>query len=127
MDSARQTLDIVSKLPKPPQSLNDGLLLAGGIKLYIDGSGGGRTGWMYLDWNKEAKGTDAGNAGYPVTEPAIYRQQVALFHNAGLHVGTHAVGDRGVDEVVDAIAEAIKAKPTVGLRHPIIHSNIPTD
>jgi predicted amidohydrolase YtcJ len=127
MESARQVLDIVSKLPKPPQSFGDGLLISGGIKLYIDGSGGGRTGWMYQDWNKEAKGTDAGNSGYPVTEPAVYRQQVQLFHNAGLHVGTHAVGDRGIDEVVDAYAEAIKAKPTVGLRHSIIHSNLPTD
>jgi predicted amidohydrolase YtcJ len=127
MESARQVLDIVSKLPKPPQSFGDGRLLSGGIKLYIDGSGGGRTGWMYKDWNKDAKGTDTGNAGYPVTEPAIYRQQVQLFHNAGLHVGTHAVGDRGIDEVVDAYAAAIKAKPTVGLRHSIIHSNIPTD
>ncbi len=127
MDSAHQVLDIVAKLPKPPQSFSDGLLISGGIKLYIDGSGGGRTGWMYKDWNKNAKDTDTGNAGYPVTDPAVYRQQVQLFHNAGLHVGTHAVGDRGIDEVVDAYAEAIKAKPTIGLRHSIIHCNEPTD
>jgi predicted amidohydrolase YtcJ len=120
-------LDIVSQLPKPPQSFGDDLLLSGGIKLYIDGSGGGRTGWMYQDWNKDSTGTDAGNSGYPVTEPEVYRQQVKLFHNAGLHVGTHAVGDRGIDEVVDAYAAAIQAKPTAGLRHSIIHSNVPTD
>jgi predicted amidohydrolase YtcJ len=127
MESARRVLEIVAQLPKPPQSFGDGLLVSGGIKLYIDGSGGGRTGWMYQDWNKDATGTDAGNSGYPVTEPEVYRQQVKLFHNAGLHVGTHAVGDRGIDEVVDAYAAAIQAKPTAGLRHSIIHSNVPSD
>ncbi|MBZ5600918.1 MAG: amidohydrolase [Acidobacteriia bacterium] len=127
MESGRQTMAALSKLPKPPQSFGDGMLIAGGIKMYIDGSGGGRTGWLYKDWNKESTGTDTGNAGYPVVEPDVYRQMVEMFHNAGLHVGTHAVGDRGIDWVVDTYAEALKRNPIHGLRHSIIHSNLPTD
>ena len=47
---------------------------------------------------------------------------------AGIHVGAHAVGDRGIiDFVVDTFAEALKAHPTKGLRHSIIHANVPTD
>jgi len=50
-----------------------------------------------------------------------------LFHQAGVHVGTHAIGDRAIDWVVDTYAEVLKEKPTRGLRHSIIHCNLPTD
>ncbi len=101
-----------------------------GVKLYIDGSGGARTAWMYDDWNKDLTGTDAGNKGYPAngdTYPEIFRQQVTMLTAAGVHVGAHAVGDRGIDFVVDTFAEALKAHPKKGLRHSIIHANVPTD
>ena len=127
MDSARKTLAHLSALPRPPQSLGDAKLFAGGAKIFMDGSGGARTAWVYQDWNKNSTGVDTGNRGYPAVEPEIYRQQVRLFHQAGVHVGTHAVGDRAIDMVVDTYAEVLKEKPTRGLRHSIIHANIPTD
>jgi predicted amidohydrolase YtcJ len=37
------------------------------------------------------------------------------------------VGDRAIDWVVDTYAQVLAEKPTVGLRHSIIHANIPTD
>ncbi|HLK63639.1 MAG TPA: amidohydrolase family protein [Bryobacteraceae bacterium] len=127
LDSARQIRDRLLSLPRPPQSLGDDRLLSCGVKLYMDGSGGGRTGWMYQDWNKDYQGTDTGNVGYPTTDPEIYRQQVQLLHDAGLHISTHAVGDRAIDWVVDSYAAALKANPTKGLRHGVIHCNCPTD
>src|ERR1700733_9461682 len=127
MESARQALAHISALPKPPGSLGDGLLLSGGAKIYMDGSGGARTAWMYPPWNKNRTEVDGANVGYPATDPAIYRQMVRLFHQAGVHVGTHAIGDRAIDWVVDTYAEVLKEKPTRGLRHSIIHANIPTD
>ncbi len=127
MDSARKTLAHLSALPKPPQSLGDGKLFAGGAKIYMDGSGGARTAWVYQDWHKNSTDIDTGNRGYPSVEPDIYRQQVCMFHQAGIHVGTHAVGDRAIDMVVDTYAAVLKEKPTRGLRHSIIHANIPTD
>jgi predicted amidohydrolase YtcJ len=127
MESARQTVARISALPTPPQSLGDGTLLSGGAKLYMDGSGGGRTAWVHKEWNKNFTEKDPGNFGYPSTDPEIYRQEVRLFHQAGIHVGTHAVGDRAIDWVVDTYAEVLKEKPTRGLRHSIIHCNIPTD
>ena len=127
MDSARKALVYLSALPKPPQSLGDGKLFSGGAKIFMDGSGGARTAWVYKDWNKGSTGVDSGNRGYPAVEPEIYRQQVRLFHQAGVHVGTHAVGDRAIDWVVDTYAGVLEEKPTRGLRHSIIHCNIPTD
>jgi predicted amidohydrolase YtcJ len=127
LESAQQALAHISALPKPPGSLGDGLLISGGAKIFMDGSGGARTAWMYKPWNKNSTEIDAENVGYPATDPEIYRQQVRLFHQAGIHVGTHAIGDRAIDWVVNTYAEVLKEKPTRGLRHSIIHCNIPTD
>ena len=127
MESARQALASISALPKPPGSLGDGLLLSGGAKIFMDGSGGARTAWMHQAWNKNRTEVDGTNVGYPATDPEIYRQQVRMFHQAGIHVGTHAIGDRAIDWVVDTYAEVLKEKPTRGLRHSVIHCNIPTD
>ena len=127
METARAALARIEALPRAPASLGDGRLLSCGAKLYMDGSGGGRTAWLYRDWNKNMRETDTGNRGYPATDPAIYRAEVRLFHQAGVHVGTHAIGDRAIDEVVDTYAAVLQETPTKGLRHSIIHANIPTD
>jgi predicted amidohydrolase YtcJ len=113
--------------PRPPGSLGDGMLFSGGVKMFMDGSGGARTAWMHDDWNKNLNEVDAGNAGYPVTPPDQYRAMVTSFHNAGVHVSTHAIGDRAIDWVVDTYAQALAATPTKGLRHGIIHANTPSD
>ena len=104
-----------------------GMLVSGGVKMFMDGSGGARTAWMHEDWNKNLKEIDKGNAGYPSTEPNAYRQIVTELHNAGVHVSTHAIGDRAIDWVVDTYDQALKATPTRGLRHGLIHANTPTD
>jgi len=117
----------VQAAPRVPASLGDGMLLAGGVKMYMDGSGGARTAWMYDDWNKNSTDRDTGNPGYPSTPPDQYRQIVTELHNAGVHVSTHAIGDRAIDWVVDTYDQALAAKPTKGLRHGIIHGNTPTD
>jgi len=127
LESARKTMSLVAAHPKPPHSLGDSKLLSGGVKLYMDGSGGARTAWVYNDWHKKATEIDTGNRGYPAIEPETYRQMVRLFHQAGVHVGTHAVGDRAIDWVVDTYAQVLRETPARGLRHSIIHSNIPTD
>jgi predicted amidohydrolase YtcJ len=127
LDSAREALREIQAQPRPPQSLGDGRLLSCGAKIFMDGSGGGRTAWLYRDWNRNSTSMDAGNSGYPSVDPEIYRQQVRLFHDAGVHVGTHAIGDRAIDWVVDTYAQVLADKPILGLRHSIIHANIPTE
>ena len=130
VQSVQQAMASISAAPKLPATLGDGRLVSGGVKLYIDGSGGARTAWMYDDWNRDLKDVDTGNKGYPAngdTYPTIYTQQIEMLTAAGIHVGTHAVGDRGIDYVVDTYAAALKAHPIKGLRHSIIHANVPTD
>jgi predicted amidohydrolase YtcJ len=127
LDSGRATLARIKALPLPPRSLGEGVLLSGGGKLFMDGSGGGRTAWLYDDWHVKSTEIDKGNKGYPAMDVDTYKQLVRMYHQAGIHVGTHAVGDRAIDTVVDTYAEVLKETPTHGLRHSIIHSNIPTD
>ena len=127
LDSARAALAQIEAQPRPPQSLGDGRLLSCGAKIFMDGSGGARTAWLYQPWNKDLTGVDAGNSGYPTVDPAVYREQVRLFHDAGVHVGTHAIGDRAIDWVVDTYAPVLAETPTRSLRHSIIHANIPSD
>jgi predicted amidohydrolase YtcJ len=125
--SAQAALVSISAQPKPPQSLGDGRLLSCGAKIFMDGSGGARTAWVSEEWHKNSTQIDHGNFGYPSTDPQVYRQMVRLFHKAGVHVGTHAIGDRAIDWVVDTYAQVLEETPTSGLRHSIIHANIPSD
>ena len=127
MDSAHSVLAKLQRQPKPPQSIGDGMLFAGGVKIFMDGSGGGRTAWVYDPWFKKGTELDGANTGYPALDPAVYQQMVKLFHGAGIHVSTHAVGDRAIDWVVDTYAETLKDNPKKGLRHGVIHCNIPSD
>jgi len=68
----------------------------------------------------------AGNKGYPQTDPAVYQEMVRLLHQNGVPIGTHAVGDRAMDWIVDTYALVEKEQPHPGLRHSIIHANLPT-
>ena len=82
---------------------------------------------MYDPGFRNATQVGAGNTGYPNIDPALYFQMVRLFHDAAFHVSTHAVGDRAIDTVVDTYAAVLQDNPRKGLRHGIIHCNIPTD
>lgn len=124
--AAMATKARVLGLPRPPQMAAPNLVSCG-VKIYMDGSGGARTAWMYDDWNVRRTEVDTGNKGYPALDPALYRQIVHLYHDAGIHIATHAVGDRAIDWVVDSYEDALAARPAKGLRHAIIHANTPTD
>jgi predicted amidohydrolase YtcJ len=131
LESARKALAEVNAVPRLPASLGVDRLLSCGVKIYMDGSGGARTGWVYDDWLRNATTPDVtssgtGNRGYPQTDPAVYREMVRLFHQNRVPVGTHAVGDRAIDWVVDTYALVEQEQPYSGLRHSIIHANLPT-
>lgn len=131
MASARKALSEINSVPRLPTALGDDRLLSCGVKIYMDGSGGARTGWVYDDWLRNGTTPDvttsgAGNRGYPQTDPAEYREMVRLFHQNGVPVGTHAVGDRAMAWVIDTYALVEQEQPHPGLRHSIIHANLPT-
>jgi predicted amidohydrolase YtcJ len=131
LESARAALAEINSVPRLPATLGNDRLLSCGAKIYMDGSGGARTGWVYDDWLRNATAPDvtssgAHNRGYPQTDPAVYQEMVRFFHRNGVPVGTHAVGDRAMDWVVDTYALVEREHPQPGLRHSIIHANLPT-
>ena len=127
VDAAKRVIAERAATSKPYESTGDDHLIAGGVKLYIDGSGGARTAWLYDDWNKDYRGVDSGNRGYPTSNADTMRTLIRMYHDAGMHVSVHAIGDRAIDWVVDTYDQAMRENPKKGLRHGIIHANIPTD
>jgi predicted amidohydrolase YtcJ len=126
-DAAKRVIAERAAMTKPYENTGDDHVVAGGVKLYIDGSGGARTAWLYDDWNKDYHGTDAGNRGYPTSNADTIRLLIRMYHDAGMHVAVHSIGDRAIDWVVDTYDQAMRENPKKGLRHAIIHANIPTD
>jgi predicted amidohydrolase YtcJ len=113
---------------RPYQQLSpDARLIRGGVKLFADGSGGARTAWMHEEWNRNGVERDSGNRGYPAFDPDTLRAMIRAYHDAGFHLGVHAIGDRAIDWVVESYLLALVATPVSGRRHSIIHANIPTD
>lgn len=111
MDEARTTLARIRAAQTELKALHAPTLGVCGAKIYMDGSAIGHTAWTYDEWHRTATELDAGNRGFPAIDPALYRQQVQLFVDAGISVGTHAIGDRAIDWVVDSYAQALKVSP----------------
>ena len=126
LDEVQAWAEELAAFTRPYESTGDDHLISGGVKLYIDGSGGARTAWLHEDWNRDHTGIDTGNRGYPTMDPDELRRRFRAYHDAGLHVSIHSIGDRAIDWTMDSFVEALEATPTRGLRHGIIHSNIPT-
>ena len=127
IEGAKQLIAERAAMTKPNESTGDDHVIAGGVKLFADGSGGARTAWLYDDWNKDYRGVDTGNRGYPASNADTIRMLIRMYHDAGMHVSVHSIGDRAIDWVVDTYDQAMRENPKKGLRHGIIHSNIPTD
>ena len=125
--AAQQLIAERAATTRPYDSTGDDQLVMGGVKLYADGSGGARTAWLSTPWSRNFREVDGDNHGYPAGNPDTLRLMIRMFHEAGMHVSVHSIGDRAIDWVVDSYAEALRASPKRGLRHGIIHANIPSD
>ena len=97
LHDAAELVERIGPFNKSYLSTGDDHLISGGIKLYIDGSGGARTAWLHDPWSVGFDALDDGNFGYPVVEPQLLRDKIRMFHNAGIHVSVHSIGDRAID------------------------------
>ncbi|MEP6884882.1 MAG: amidohydrolase [Gammaproteobacteria bacterium] len=127
LEAARTTLRRIQSAQNDLKRLRETTLSVCGAKIYMDGSAMARTAWLYEDWNRTANEIEVGNHGFPALDPNLYQQQVKLFVDAGVGVGTHAIGDRAIDWVADTYAKVLMANPKQGLRLSIIHAYLPTD
>lgn len=89
------------------------------LKLYTDGSLGGRTAALtrpYAD--------DPATSGLPIFAQEELDELVAIAAEANLQVAVHAIGDRAIDMVMDSCEKAKRAQKDWTARPRIIHAQI---
>lgn len=100
----------------------DEWLRVGPVKLFADGSLIGRTAAMCVDY------ADApGNRGFLQQDAGELHDLIVRAHCFGWQVATHAIGDRAVDVVLDAYADAQRRLPRPDVRHRIEHCGVTSE
>ena len=89
------------------------------VKLYIDGALGSRGAAMLQDYSD-----DHGNRGLLMMPPAALAEATAKARRCGVQVGTHAIGDRGNHEVLEAYAKTWRDAPGSDHRWRIEHAQV---
>ena len=101
------------------QGEGDDWIKVDGIKLIVDGGfEGGHLSKPYL----EPYGQGGKFSGVTVSPPDAYTEVVRELNRMGWHVITHAVGDAGLDEVLDAYVAADKDSSIKGKRWSVEHA-----
>ncbi|PWT70172.1 MAG: amidohydrolase [Bacteroidetes bacterium] len=89
----------------------------GGLKGFVDGSLGSTTAWFYKPYLDAPRST-----GLQVTDTNLLRQWIISADSAGLHVATHAIGDRANDWILGVYAEAEKKNGIKDRRFRVEHA-----
>jgi len=95
-------------------------LQLGSIKIFGDGTLGGRTAWM-----REPYADAPGERGFPLLDGETFNHFVRKAAAGGMQVLVHAIGDACVDSVVSAYEKVTKPGSNP-LRHGIIHCQFTT-
>ncbi len=89
------------------------------VKLYADGALGSRGAAMLADYSD-----DAGNRGLLLTKRTALAKIIGKAKGCEVQVATHAIGDHGNREVLDAYAEAWRGEKDPGHRWRIEHAQV---
>jgi len=98
------------------------MLKAGSVKMFADGSIGARTAAMFEPYND-----DPGTSGQLADTPENLRQRIGKVHSLGAQIAVHAIGDRGIETLLDAFESALKEHPRHDHRHRIEHAEVLND
>jgi predicted amidohydrolase YtcJ len=103
----------------PRSALYGGHLWVRAIKLYADGALGSRGAALLSPYSD-----DPGNTGLLVSTEAHIQAVATSALRHGFQVATHAIGDRGNRNVLDAYQAALEAVPTADHRFRVEHAQI---
>jgi len=95
-------------------------LMVGPVKIFTDGSAGGRTAAM-----REAY--QAGGYGLLTLEDRVLDGLVRDYHERGYQLALHAIGDAAIEQVLNAYDKALAARPWPDRRHRIEHCGFNDD
>jgi hypothetical protein len=87
--------------------------------VFADGSFGARTAALFDPYDDEPRAT-----GQLIQSPKELTSLLARAHSAGFQLAVHAIGDRGVDVVIEAFSRVLDREPRDGHRHRIEHAEL---
>lgn len=99
----------------------DDMLRVGGVKVFLDGSAGGRTAWMTKPYEGEPD-----NIGVQMLPDETVEAVVRDCHERGYQMVCHAIGDGAIEQLVTAYEKALAASPDPDRRHRIEHCGFST-
>ncbi|HEV2510402.1 amidohydrolase [Bosea sp. (in: a-proteobacteria)] len=99
----------------------DDMLMIGAVKIFLDGSAGGRTAWMSEPYLGDDKTT-----GVQMLSDEDLERQVLDAHAKGYQLACHAIGDAAIEQLITAYEKALKAHPDPDRRHRIEHCGFST-
>ena len=99
----------------------DEMLMVGAVKIFLDGSAGGRTAWMSEPYLGEDKTT-----GVQMLSNEDLERQVLDAHAKGYQLACHAIGDAAIEQLITAYEKALAAHPDPDRRHRIEHCGFST-
>ena len=105
-----------------PQHQGSTMLSRGALKGFIDGTLGVRTALLY-----EPFADDPASTGLAQYEQDEFDALVGAAHAHAYQVAIHAIGDKGVAWVLDAIERAQRTHGVKGLRHRVEHATVIRD
>ena len=94
----------------------------GGIKLLLDGSLQGRTGWLTQPYATQAPGQPAEYSGYRIHSDESVASLFEQAYARGIQIIAHANGDRAIDQYLDMMAPVLAAHPGQDQRPVVIHA-----
>ncbi|MGW6536536.1 amidohydrolase [Streptomyces sp. NPDC055051] len=97
-----------------------------GVKVFADGIVPNKTAWMHEPYVGGGCGSLCVGGDIDDERVDEIRAMVRHAHAAGHQLGVHATGDRAIDTVADAFAEAAAAHPRDDARHYVIHGDFLT-
>ncbi|WP_439604288.1 amidohydrolase, partial [Shinella sp.] len=99
----------------------DDMLRVGGVKVFLDGSAGGRTAWMTKPYEGEPD-----NIGVQMLPDETVEAVVRDCHDRGYQMVCHAIGDGAIEQLITAYEKALAANPDPNRRHRIEHCGFST-
>jgi predicted amidohydrolase YtcJ len=101
------------------QGQGDDMVRVGFQKVFIDGTLGSGTALMF-----EPFADDPSKIGLPQYKEEAFYALIEKAHQNGYQTGTHAIGDKGVNWVLNAVERAQKKYGAKNLRHRVEHAQI---
>ncbi|WP_119255188.1 amidohydrolase [Shinella zoogloeoides] len=99
----------------------DDMLRVGGVKVFLDGSAGGRTAWMTKPYEDEPD-----NIGVQMLPDEVVYAAVKDYHDRGYQMVCHAIGDGAIEQLITAYEKALADNPDPDRRHRIEHCGFST-